>query len=220
MHLVVEVPQPLAELCSYPRVERAERLVEEQDLRLGCESSGERHPLSLPAGELGRVAVSERLELDEAKEHVDPFADLRLRPLAHPEPEGDVVAHGHVLERCVVLEHEADVPLLRRERGGVAARERDRPGVGPFEPGDDAEEGGLARAARPEESGQRPALDLERDVVERDEVAEALRDVGDLDRHYADSSLGLITIMATSTRTAVAARTSEIAYAPARSKLS
>jgi hypothetical protein len=35
------------------RVERAERLVEQQQLRLGGQRPRERHPLALAAGELG-----------------------------------------------------------------------------------------------------------------------------------------------------------------------
>src|SRR4029453_12473451 len=41
----------------------------------------------------------------------------------------------------------------------------------------------LPRAARPEDRRERALRDLERDVVEGEEGAEALRDVADLDRH-------------------------------------
>ena len=75
-------------------------------------------------------------------------------------------------------------------------------------------------AARAEERGQRTRLDVERDVVERDEVAEPLRDVADENGHQAVSSLGRITVMATRTRIAIMASTIEIAYAPARSNAS
>ena len=75
----------------------------------------------------------------------------------------------------------------------------------------------------PEPLGPRRAvsepLDLQGDVVECEELAELLGDVPDLDRHQSASSRGLIRVMAMSTSTAVAARTGEIAYAPATSKL-
>ena len=125
VHDVVEPTKPLAELRADPRVERAERLVEEEDLRLGRERAGEPHPLPLSAGELRRVAMPEALELHEVQELVDPLGDLRLRALAHLQAERDVLAHGHVLEGGVVLEDEADVPLLRRERRRVLAAEED-----------------------------------------------------------------------------------------------
>ena len=47
--LVVEAAQPRAELLADLRVERAERLVEEQHLRLDRERPGERHALALAA---------------------------------------------------------------------------------------------------------------------------------------------------------------------------
>ena len=52
MHLVVEAPQPGAQLLAHARVERAERLVEEEHLRLDRERAGEGHPLALAAREL------------------------------------------------------------------------------------------------------------------------------------------------------------------------
>ena len=48
---VVEAGQPLAKLGAYPGVERAERLVEQQHVRLGCERASEAHPLALSSRE-------------------------------------------------------------------------------------------------------------------------------------------------------------------------
>ena len=81
-----------------------------------------------------------------------------------------------MLERRVVLEDEADAALLRRHAGRVLAGDEDLAGVGLLEPGDHAQQRRLAAAARAEQRGQRAGRDLERDVVERDEVAEPLRD--------------------------------------------
>ena len=71
VRLVVESAQPDAQVLADARVERAERLVEQQHLRLDRERAGERHPLALAAGELGRIAVGEALELDERDQLVD-----------------------------------------------------------------------------------------------------------------------------------------------------
>ena len=180
---VMELAQPVAKLGADPGVEGSEGLVEEQYLRLGRECASEPHPLALAARELRRIAVAEALQLDEVQELVDALPDLGLRSFPHLEPERDVVPHGHVLEGRVVLEDESDVALLRRERGGVLLGQQDLARVGRLQPGDDAQERGLAGSARAEERGQRAALDLERDVVDRDEVAEVLRDVADQDGH-------------------------------------
>jgi hypothetical protein len=52
MDLVVQAAEPLAELHPHPRVQRPERLVEQQHLRLDGERPRQRHPLTLAAGEL------------------------------------------------------------------------------------------------------------------------------------------------------------------------
>jgi hypothetical protein len=52
VRLVVQPAQPGAQLLAHARVERAERLVEQQHLGLDRERAGERHALALAAGEL------------------------------------------------------------------------------------------------------------------------------------------------------------------------
>ena len=106
-----------------------------------------------------------------------------------------------------MLEDEADAALLRRPAGDVLAVDEDRALVGGLEPGDDPEQRGLAAAARAEERRERARRDLHRDVVERDEVVEALRDAPDGDRHQYLDSFGWRKIMAMRMMTAVAAST-------------
>ena len=76
VHLVVQPAQPLAQLLPHARVERAERLVEQQHLRLDRERTRERHPLALPARELRGISLAEPLELHELEQLVDAIADL------------------------------------------------------------------------------------------------------------------------------------------------
>src|SRR5436190_1224950 len=63
VNLVVETPQPFAELLADRRVERAKRLVEQQHLRLHRERPCERHALALAAGELRRITVDQALQV-------------------------------------------------------------------------------------------------------------------------------------------------------------
>ena len=74
VHLVVQAAQPGAQLLAHARVERAERLVEEEHLRLDGERARERHALPLAAGELRGVAVGRARELDELEQLVDALA--------------------------------------------------------------------------------------------------------------------------------------------------
>ena len=174
--LVVDLAEPAAKVAPDLGVERAERLVEEEDARLDGKRAGKRHALALAAGELGRVAVLEAGELDEVEKLQHPVADLgarRPRPRRpRGEPEGDVVEHLHALEQRIALEDEADVPLLHREAERILAAEEHPARGRELEPGEDAKERRLARAGRPEQRHQLAGLDLERDVMERRRVAE------------------------------------------------
>ena len=114
VHLVVQAAQPVAQLLADLRVERAERLVEQQHLGLHGERAGQCHALALAARELGRQPVGEVLEVHELEQLGDAVAHLRLGALADLEPERDVARRRQVRERRVVLEHEADGPALRR----------------------------------------------------------------------------------------------------------
>ena len=80
VRLVVQAAEPLAQLGPHLRVQRAERLVEEEHGRVDRERTGETHALPLPAGELCGIALREALELDELQELGDPLA--RSRPSA------------------------------------------------------------------------------------------------------------------------------------------
>ena len=70
----MQAPQPLAQLGAHAGVEGAERLVEQQHLRLHRERPGERHALALAARELRRIAVDQPLELDQREQLVDALA--------------------------------------------------------------------------------------------------------------------------------------------------
>jgi hypothetical protein len=119
----------------------------------------------------------------QLQELVDPGPDLGLGPLADLQPEGHVPEHRQVLERRVVLEHEPDVALLGRQAGGVEALDHHGPLVRVLEAGDDPQQRRLAAAAGTEQRRELAGGDGEVDVVERDEIAEALRHARDLDAH-------------------------------------
>src|SRR5207244_4395460 len=113
----------------------------------------------------------------------DALPDLRARHLADLEAERDILLDRHMLERRVVLEDEPDAALLRAAAGHLLLGDVDRARVGALEAGDAAQQRRLAGPRRAEQRDERAALDVERDVVERDEVTEALRDVADDDAH-------------------------------------
>ena len=112
---------------------------------------------------------------------MDTLAGFRAGNPAHRKAEGDVVEDAHVREERVVLEDHADVAPVHRGVGDILAIEQDLAGLGFDEPGDGAQQRGLA-AARGTEQGEEIALgEDQRDVVERTDLAVTLGDVAGLD---------------------------------------
>ena len=107
-----------------------------------------------------------------------PRKRLLARHLAVGEAVGHVVGHREVGEQRVRLEHDAVVALGRRQPRDVAPGELDAAGGLHLEPGDDAQQRGLAAARRPEKADELALGDVEVDVRQRGEGAELLADAG------------------------------------------
>src|SRR3954471_9826621 len=168
-----------------------------------------RHPLARAAAELAGIARLVAAKPDDAEQLVDLRGNLGLRALADAQPEGDVLAHGHVLERRVVLEDEADAAALRGQGRGVLVGDDDAPGVGQLEAGDHAQQRRLARAAGPEQRSERAVLHVEGDVVERAELPELLRHA--VNRDHPWSFRGLSRVMASNVAMAMTPSRAEAA---------
>ena len=65
VHLVVEIAQPGPQFLAHLGVEGTEGLIQQQHPRLHRQGPGQGHPLALPTGELGGVAVAEPLQLHQ-----------------------------------------------------------------------------------------------------------------------------------------------------------
>ena len=103
----------LAEL----EVERAERLVEEQDPRPVDQRPGERDALALAARQLARLARLVALAGGPSgAPRSTRRAALGFGDLADHQAVGDVVADRHVREQGVVLEDGVHVAVERRRR--------------------------------------------------------------------------------------------------------
>ena len=156
----VELVQQLLELPAHRdlrvRVERRERLVEQEHARVARERAGERDALPLAARELGRP----RLRKVRDPEPLEVLVDAAAAAV------GDVLAHVHVREERVLLEDEPDPPLVRLAEEPAAgvepdvAVERDPARRRPDEPRDRAQHRRLPGARGPDEGDR--ALDLER----------------------------------------------------------
>jgi hypothetical protein len=101
--------------------------------------------------------------------------------LRRREAEGEVVADAEVGVERVALEDHRDVALARLEVGDVALAEVDGAAADLLEAGEQAQQGGLAAAARADEHGEAAGGDEHVDAAEHLGGAEALLYVADVD---------------------------------------
>ena len=189
-------PDRLLEPLDRAEVEMVRRLVEEQEVGVGDEESGERGARLLAAGELLRRPRA--LGLAEAK--------ARER-LVHALVERPAVEGREAGRQLLVARRRSAVALLERAHLGFDRLHADRPaanrgpqvrcrrkrlvevrllgeqpnpeiaapldlaGVRRLEPGQDAQEGGLAAAGWAEQGEELPVLDLQVEAVERAHAA-------------------------------------------------
>ena len=175
----------VAQACPYLRVEGRERLVEQQQPGRHRDGAGERDALLLPARQLCGVLVPLVGKADEIEQLPHPVPDLGARaPLAF-QPVGDVARHRHVREQGVGLEHDPEVAFGGRKRRDVRARLFHGPRALDVEPGNRPQQGGLAASRGAEKAYELAFQDIERDVGQRGELAELLRQA-------PDSQIGIV----------------------------
>jgi hypothetical protein len=117
--------------------------------------------------------------------HLAPDLAFR-RPLASrpdPKTEGDVLEYRHVPEQGVMLKHESDLPFPYVAVGRILAVKQDRARIGCLQPRDDAQQGRLAAAGRPQERHQFAAADVQGNVLKSLESAEGFFHVVDFYAH-------------------------------------
>ena len=147
------------------RVERAERLVEQQDVGLGRERAGDRDALAHAARELVGRVVGELGEPDDAEQLLHPLARWALRMPTHSSPNATFSRDRAPRVEAVGLEHHAAVGPGTDDRLVV---DLDRARGRHVEPGDDVEQRRLPAAGRPDQAHELPVGDLEVHVVDRE----------------------------------------------------
>ena len=155
------------------RVQRAGRLVGQEDGGPVDDRPGDRQPLPLAAAEGRREASQPVAEAELAEELLRAGPRLGPRRARELGRDQDVVANRQVVEQLEELEDEAD--LRPPEPGSVRlaepvdadAVEVDLAAGRPVQPADQVEQGRLAAARRAHDRGHPPGLDVEREPVER-----------------------------------------------------
>jgi hypothetical protein len=146
------------------RVERAERLVHQQDVRVLGERPGQRDPLPHAAGELVRPLATEPLEPDDLEQVLGPPPPLALVDALEPQRELDVSGHRQPREQRRLLEHQRDVPSADVQRAAAEV----------VQAGDQRQQGALAAPGRAEEADELPLAHGQGNPVEGEQCAGAM----------------------------------------------
>jgi hypothetical protein len=181
----------LDDLLPAAQVEVRQRLVHQQQARLGYQRVGDQDALLLPAGQGADPLIRERSRTDGGEHPVHRLPPTaRRQPRPEPpavEPQRDKVprTQRRVRFQLDLLRHVPDPQPPGTSPPNPARRpavHEHVPGIGRTQPQDDAQHGGLARAVRPDEPGELPRRDAEGDLVQDLPAAEAHTDRTQLQR--------------------------------------
>src|SRR6266498_4607311 len=170
---LVEIEQHPHDALARLAVQGTGRLVREQQRRFTRDRARDRRALLLAAGQLLRPVAQPLPEPDPPQRRFGALAALAQPDSGVQQAIGDVVQGGHAWRQVKQLEDEADPPRPQRRELTVG-----EPGDG--EPVDDdiararaverahhVQHRRLARARRPHDRHQLPAVDIEIDLAER-----------------------------------------------------
>ena len=178
---VVELAQLVNHQVAKLRVERAERLIHQEDLRPPHDGAAQRDALAVAAGKPGDRAVEDVVDPEEPRRLLHPRLDVGARHSLADEREGDVLPDVHVGVEREELEHEGDVALRRALEGDVLPVEQDAPGGRQLQPRNHPKRRRLAAARRAEHDKELAIRDRQVGILDGDEIAELLAEVLDAD---------------------------------------
>src|SRR5262249_37237230 len=102
--------------------------------------------------------------------------------------KGDVALDRHVRKQRIALKHHAHRPAFGRTLREVLPVEQDTTAVRKIEAGDHPQQRGLPATGRPEKGEELCSIDVDADVVDCGEIAEAAGDVLYLEQRHCGRS--------------------------------
>ena len=93
------------------RVDRRERLVEQQHMRIDGQRARQRHALAHAAGQLVRIVIGKFREIEIFKECLGALPALGRRNTLDFDAEHDVLGDGAPRQQQILLQHEGDMGI-------------------------------------------------------------------------------------------------------------
>jgi hypothetical protein len=165
----LELPMQLrdldARLAAQCRVEVRQRFVEQEHPGLAHDRAADRDALPLSAGQRLRLALEQRVELQDPRGVAHLAVDLGLRHARELQAERHVLVDGHVRKQRVALEHHRDAALGGRHVVDAAAVDRQLAVAQILEARDHPQQRRLAAARRAQEHAELVRADVQIDVA-------------------------------------------------------
>src|SRR5262249_15440903 len=179
VELIQKLEQFSPKLLPQPRVEIAERLVEQEKTRFDDDGAGKGDSLLLASGQRFGPFAARRQEPNEIQSICNFRAYDRLAQTAHAQSERHVFIDAEMGEQGVILKENADVSVLRRDLCHIGAVDHDRPAARDDETSERPQAGCLAATRRPEKTKPFSDPDLKGYAIEYQLLTKADRQVPD-----------------------------------------
>ena len=117
----------VTDLQFQPCIQVGHRLIQQEDIGVLDQRPAHRDTLLLSAGQLRGHALQILRDLDDLRDMLDLFDDLRFFHVHLPKGKRDVLKDRHVRIQRVALEDHSDLPVLGHDVVDVSAVEIDAP---------------------------------------------------------------------------------------------
>ena len=162
-------------------VERAKRLVHQQEIRLHDPGLCHGGALSHPAAQLVRIAIAESFQTDAVDPRHRLGARLGRAPASNVEAQANVVDDRLPRQQRVLLEHVRGASIDAAQR---LAEDRHRPARRRDQSGNQVENRRLAAAARPDHRHESAGRYIEADAFDGDVARKPPADVSQRDGRW------------------------------------
>ena len=168
-----------AHLFAQIRVQIAQRLVHQKNLRLDDQGASQRHSLLLSARQLGRITILQLRQMHDAEQLGNFLRDLGFGNFFELESVGDVLRHGHVRPDGIALKDHRHVAPLRRHRerredDATSPPTRISPRIRLQKTGEQTQRRGLAATGRTEQRDEFAVADFQVESIDGSGLAKFL----------------------------------------------
>ena len=152
-------------------------LVQQQDLGMGDNGTGQGNPLLLTAGQTGGILVFLAFQLHQFHRPADMIGNFIFGHFLHFQSETNVLFHRHVGEQRVLLKDHADIALAGGNVGYILPVQDDGAFRDLLQAGQTPQKGGLAAAGGTQKGYQISFFNIQLDMVQDHIVPEPLDNI-------------------------------------------